>query len=81
MQNQLIDRYLSDISCQHGIYLIGWFNCDKWSRKDRRKVDAQRLTASFNSINEAKKHFDAEAMKLTQPTKQVKAFVMNVSLP
>jgi len=29
MKTQLVDRYLKDNRCQHGLYLVGWFNCDQ----------------------------------------------------
>ena len=30
MEEQLVGRYLQDNRCQHGLYLVGWFNCDLW---------------------------------------------------
>lgn len=81
MKSQLLDRYVSEISCQHGIYLIAWFNCDKWSNYDYRKQDAGRNMRDYATPEKAKIHFADEAAKLSQPIKQVKAFVMNVSLP
>ena len=30
MEEQLLGRYLKDNLCQHGLYLVGWFNCDLW---------------------------------------------------
>ena len=45
LKEQLFQRYLSEISCQDGIYLIGWFNCDKWSDQDYRKAEASRHTS------------------------------------
>ncbi|MDM9383570.1 hypothetical protein QUB80_23050 [Chlorogloeopsis sp. ULAP01] len=81
MKEQLFDRYLSDISCQHGVYLIGWFYCDKWSKQDYRKSDAQRYTKNFPTLEAAKNYFEIEAIKISQPNKKVKSFVLNVSLP
>jgi hypothetical protein len=34
---QLVGRYLSGGTCKHGIYLVGWFQCDAWSGGDSRK--------------------------------------------
>jgi len=81
MKEQLFDRYLSDISCQYGVYLIGWFNCDKWSKQDYRKSDAQTYTKDFSTLETAKNHFEIEAKKISQLKKKVKSFVLNVSLP
>ncbi|WP_039752005.1 hypothetical protein, partial [Chlorogloeopsis fritschii] len=64
MKEQLFDRYLSDISCQHGVYLVGWFNCDKWSKQDYRKLDAQRYTKNFSTLEAAKNYFEIEAKKI-----------------
>jgi len=43
MQTQLVDRYLRDNHCQHGLYLVGWFNCDAWDSQDDRKRRAPRM--------------------------------------
>lgn len=32
MQNQLLDRYLNFASEACGIYLVGWFHCNRWTR-------------------------------------------------
>jgi len=37
MEVQLVDRYLRDSSCEHGLYLVGWFNWAEWDAGDRRK--------------------------------------------
>ena len=43
MKTQLVDRYLKDNQCQHGLYLIGWFNCEQWDNKDRREGQVRDL--------------------------------------
>lgn len=46
LQSQLADRYLDsedsgyDTSC--GIYLVVWFDLDRWSSQDSRRADARR---------------------------------------
>lgn len=37
MQSQLVERYLADNQCQHGLYLVGYFLCDSWDDGDYRK--------------------------------------------
>ena len=37
MQTQLIEKYLKNNNCKHGLYLIGWFNTKKWDEGDYRK--------------------------------------------
>ena len=36
MKTQLVERYLHDNQCQHGIYLVGWFKGEHWDRSDYR---------------------------------------------
>lgn len=74
MKTQLVDRYLKDNRCKHGLYLIGWFNCPQWDNKDSRKQQSPKI-----SIEEARKQFDAQAADLSQQSIQVKAFVMNTA--
>lgn len=73
MQTQLVDRYLKDNSCQHGLYLIGWFNCKQWDTKDSRKPPKL-------SIEEARKKFETQAAELSNQGVKVKAVVLNTSL-
>lgn len=75
MKTQLVERYLNNNQCQHGLYLIGWFNCAQWDTQDSRK-----LRAIYFDIDEARTYFDAQAAKLSQHGPRVKAFVMNASL-
>jgi hypothetical protein len=75
MKTQLVDRYLKDNRCQHGQYLVGWFNCDQWDNGDYRKGQAPK----FN-IDEARKQFDAQAAELSQQGTRVKALVINTAL-
>ena len=75
MQTQLVDRYLKDNSCQYGLYLIGWFNCDQWDISDSRKSKAPKI-----SLEEARKKFAMQAEGLSQGNVNVKSFVLNASL-
>ena len=74
MKTQLVDRYLKDNQCQHGLYLIGWFYCSQWYDKDPRKKQTPKL-----SIEEAQKKFDAQADKLSRQGMLIKAFVINTA--
>jgi hypothetical protein len=75
MKTQLVDRYLKDNPCQHGMYLVGWFNCDQWDEEDYRKKGCPKY-----SIDKARKQFDAQAAELSQQGTRIKAFVMNTAL-
>ncbi len=74
METQPVDRYLKDNNCQHGLYLVGWFNCNCWSDEDERKKQAPQ------SVDEAQKEFDQQASSLSLDTKVIKAFLMNTAL-
>jgi hypothetical protein len=75
MKTQLVDRYLKDNRCQHGLYLIGWFNCDQWDDDDRRKRQAPEL-----DIDEAQERFAAQAADLSRQGLQIRAIVINAAL-
>jgi len=75
METQLVDRYLKDNRCQHGLYLVGWFNCDQWDVEDYRKKRGPKC-----SIGEARNQFDIQAAELSQQGMRIKAFVINTAL-
>lgn len=77
MENQLVGRYLkNNPDCRHGVYLIGWFNCDKWDSEDYRKAEAKK---QGEDITVAREKFDTQATSLSQGNLQVKAFVVDTS--
>ncbi len=75
METQLVNGYLKDSHCQHGLYLVGWFNCDQWDDKDYKKQQAPKI-----GIDEIQKQFDAQATRLSQQEMQIKALVINTAL-
>lgn len=77
MRDQLVGRYLKDNRCQHGLYLVGWFNCAKWSGQDGRKNQAFRLCPN---IDDTRHKLTASAADLSQDSIRVKSVVLDVSL-
>lgn len=75
METQLVDRYLKDNQCQHGIYLVGWFDCAQWDDDDYRK----RNTPD-KSIDEMQAQFDKQAAELSKRGVRITTFVMNTAL-
>jgi hypothetical protein len=75
METQLMDQYLRDNHCQHGLYLVGWFNCDRWDNKDYRKCQAPKF-----GKDEAQNRFNDQSAELSQGGTQIKAFVINTAL-
>ena len=64
METQLLEQYLKDNDCQHGLYLVGWFNCDQWDPKDYRRKRAPNI-----SIADAQRKRWAAAKGETAPAK------------
>jgi predicted NACHT family NTPase len=75
METQLVNRYLKDNHCQHGIYLVGWFNCEQWDKDDPRRKRAPSLT-----IAQAQEQFDKQAMSLSARGSVIQAVVLDVAL-
>jgi len=75
MKEQLVDRYLKDNRCRHGIYLVGWFNCDQWNRDHFKKKRPQKI-----NIKEAIQKFEAQAAELSSTNLRIRAFVVNTAL-
>ena len=75
MKKQLLNRYLNESGCDHGIYLVGWFSCNQWDKKDSRKNKT-----STKDIETARKKFDNQAKQLSTDEKTIKSFVMNCAL-
>jgi len=75
MTTQLKDRYLKNNQCRVGLYLIGWFNCDKWDRKDYRYDDTPKY-----SLSEAKIRFENQAGSLCTEEILLKSYILNLSI-
>ncbi len=74
MGTQLVERYLKNSDCNHGLYLVGWFNCDQWDNSDYRKK------ASKLKIEELRIQLNAQAAKLSQNGINIEISVINTSL-
>ena len=75
MSTQLVERYLKDNQCQHGIYLVGWFNCPQWDPEDSRRKQAPKY-----DIEEARMRFKAQAVEISKGAVRIKAFVIDAAL-
>lgn len=75
MQNQLVDRYLKDNTCQNGLYLVAWFNCAQWDDSDTRKKAAPKIT-----LEQARDKFENQAKSLSKGEINLRAFVLNTAL-
>jgi len=76
METQLVQRYLRDSSCTHGLYLVGWFRCSLWDGDDGRQGD----TPSYDKTH-AQSLLDTQATLLSnQQGVHVRAVVIDTSL-
>lgn len=85
IRSQLYDRYLCDDNCyKYGIYLIGWYWCDKWDneRKDS-KINKIKKENRFSEtdIFETEEFFNKRALELSKDDKQIVSIVLDLSIP
>ncbi len=75
MESQLANRYLADGQYQHGVYLVGSFQCTQWdSTDDRRTRSAARSRESL------KTELTKQAEDLSDKGRTIRARVLNTSL-
>jgi hypothetical protein len=79
MEEQLVGRYLTNHQCPNGLYLVGWFNCDRWDADDYR-----RSASPAYSVADARERFQRQAAALVQagriPCLALRSFVLNAAL-
>lgn len=74
MEDQLKNRYMKDNRCNHGLYLVGWFNCEQWDDDDYRKKASPKI-----GIGGARDLFKDQASALSNGEK-IDSFVMNCAV-
>ena len=78
MESQLVKRYLLENQCPNGLYLVGWFKCEKWS-DDYRKRDCPKY-----SFENAKEQFTQQAkdvcLRSQIPGIELRSYVLDVRL-
>ena len=77
MESQLLNRYMAENNCDHGLYLVGWFYCDSWDQRDYRRTRPRKEIAGM-PIEQAKDVFNRQAEYLTaQSGKIIRALVLD----
>jgi hypothetical protein len=74
MKTQLADRYLHESHAEHGLYLVGWFNCPQWDSSNGSKK------APIITLQEAEARLNQQANELSRGTLQVKPLILDTSL-
>jgi len=75
MKSQLCVYLASNHRCNHGIYLAGWFLCNRWAKDDPRKSRSARHgdMASLSTL------LSDQAMGLSSAERTLRAFVLDVA--
>jgi len=77
MRTQLVNRYMRQNSCRHGIYLVGWFHCDKWDAADPDRGKGLRFAPT---LEEAQSKLDEQTASLSRADLAVRAVVLDLRL-
>lgn len=73
-----------DTGYKYGIYLIGWYWCDKWDgEKKKNKIQHIKSEERFSETdkNETIDYFNKRSKFLSNNGKKVKSIVLDLSLP
>ncbi|MBN1919526.1 MAG: hypothetical protein JW889_16640 [Verrucomicrobia bacterium] len=77
MQTQLLDKYLRGQRPAYGMYLVGWFLCDKWDPEDPKRRKPRR----FTTLDEARGFLENQANDLSGSDVTLRAFVLDATIP
>lgn len=75
MKDQLVETYLKNNTCRHGIYLVGWYRCEAWDPSDSRARAHKRWTWEA-----AQEELAEQARSLSQEGRTVRALLLDVRL-
>jgi len=75
METQLLNRYMNESGCDHGIYLVGWYSCNQWDGHDgrKKKTFATKIEDAITILGD-------QAKRLSSNTKTIKSCVLNCTL-
>lgn len=73
MEKQLVGQYLAgNPRCQHGLYVVGWYLCPRWSN-DEGKTRTRRLRSRSSLVTK----LQGQASALTDSTRRIEALVLD----
>jgi hypothetical protein len=79
MENQLLRKYLVGKRLTHGVYLVGWFYCEKWEPKNRGRRDKSGW--GERTLEEARAFFRDQAERLSEEAgRTIKACILDARL-
>lgn len=77
MNNQLVQRYMKDNTCNDGLYLVGWYNCKQWDDEDYKKHISINLCGDKEKTKDS---LEKQAADLSDEITHIKSFVINCGL-
>jgi len=79
MRTQLADRYMKDNSLSCGLYVVGWYSCDKWDGiVDKRKKDVYRKTLA--ELETFLNNLASEIKRNGANVAEIRSLVLNLTL-
>jgi hypothetical protein len=77
MESQLYERYLKQSGYSHGVYLVVFFDCDRWWRANRQRRHKNQRSHSLESIREV---LDQQAKALSKSAITIRVVVLDATL-
>jgi hypothetical protein len=78
METQLFEKYMKENNISCGLYLVGWYMCNKWDNSDKQKEETLKI-----SIEELINRLENQANKLKEKLnciRDIRSFVLDLSL-
>ncbi len=76
METQLAGRYLVDYQANRGVYLVGWFQCDRW---DSRRPERSRPAG--HTLTSLRQFLTDQAQELSDERRRMEAVVLDAAWP
>lgn len=76
LRGQLVDQYMTPHEIRHGLYLVGDYTCVSWADSAKK-----RRSARLGGPAALTKVLEAQAAAVTNEMREVRAIVLDVSLP
>lgn len=76
METQLLNRYMAENDCSHGLYLVGWYHCPQWNDPDDRRKRVRAGITKDELVESLEKH----ARSLSGAGSLIRALVLDLSL-
>ncbi|GAB6044251.1 hypothetical protein JCM17961_49360 [Endothiovibrio diazotrophicus] len=76
METQLKAHYLTGERRRYGLYLVGWYLCEKWLETDARKKKCGKMR-----LPEVRSRLSSQAESLSDEKFRIRSYVLDMRLP